>query len=73
MILYASLVTRTFNARRTNLDRNHASLVQRVGTADFFGKYPTIHGVLKSELKFSTREHLDDLPVSSSPSRGKDV
>ncbi|KAK4700043.1 thyroid adenoma-associated protein, partial [Phenoliferia sp. Uapishka_3] len=65
MMLYAALVTRVFNARRTNLDRDHASLVQRVGIAEFFGKYPSLHEVLRSELEFSSREHLDDLPTAN--------
>lgn len=64
MMLYAALVTRTFNARRTNLDRDYASLIQRVGIFEFFGRYPALHEVLRSELEFSSREHLDDLPVS---------
>lgn len=65
MMTYASLVTRSFSSRRTNLDRDHKSLVQRLTASDFFGRYPSLHGVLKSELEFSSREHLNDLPVSS--------
>ncbi|KAL8286525.1 hypothetical protein RQP46_004542 [Phenoliferia psychrophenolica] len=64
MMLYAALVTRTFNARRTNLDRDHTSLIQRVGIVEFFGRYPALHEVLRRELEFSSREHLDDLPAS---------
>lgn len=64
MMTYASLVTRSFSSRRTNLDRDHESLVKRLTASDFFGRYPSLHGVLKSELEFSSREHLNDLPVS---------
>lgn len=65
MMSYASLVTRSFSSRRTNLDRDHASLVNRLTASDFFGRYPSLHNVLKSELEFSSREHLNDLPVSA--------
>ena len=64
MILYGSLVTRAFGNRRINLDRDYLSLIKRLTVQDFFGRYPSLHAVLLSELEFSSREHLNDLPVS---------
>ncbi|SCV70448.1 BQ2448_1842 [Microbotryum intermedium] len=64
MMTYAALVTRAFTPRRTNLNRDHASLQIRMSTADFFGRLPSLHGVLKSELERSTKDNLDDLPTS---------
>ena len=66
MILYGSLVTRAFGNRRINLDRDHLSLAKRLTVNDFFARYPSLHAVLLAELEFSSREHLNDLPASSS-------
>ncbi|SGZ26074.1 BQ5605_C024g09829 [Microbotryum silenes-dioicae] len=64
MMTYAALVTRAFTPRRINLARDHASLQIRMSTADFFGRFPSLHGVLKTELERSTKDNLDDLPTS---------
>lgn len=63
MMTYASLVTRSFGAKRTNLDRNASALATRMTAADFFSRYPKLHDVLLKELAYSSREHLNDLPV----------
>lgn len=63
MMFYASLITRSFGFRRTNLDRTNAGLVERLSISDFFGRYPSLHPVLLKELEFASREHLNDLPV----------
>lgn len=62
MILFGTLVTRAFSSRRINLDRDNDSLLKRLTTSEFFIRYPSLHAVLLSELEFSSREHLDDLP-----------
>jgi hypothetical protein len=64
MMTYAALVTRSFGAKRTNLSRDALSLSKRMTASDFFGRYPQLHAVLRKELEYSSREHLNDLPVS---------
>lgn len=65
MMLFASLITRAFNARRTNLDRDHISLAKRMTIDDFFGRYPTLKGVLRDELERGWKQSLEEAPVSS--------
>ncbi|GAA5888047.1 hypothetical protein JCM5296_005415 [Sporobolomyces johnsonii] len=65
MLLFAALITRAFGARRTNLDRDHVSLSKRMTIDDFFGRYPTLKGVLRDELERGWKESLDELPSSN--------
>ncbi|CEQ41609.1 SPOSA6832_03343, partial [Sporobolomyces salmonicolor] len=62
-LLFAALITRAFGARRTNLDRDHVSLSKRMTIDDFFGRYPTLKGVLRDELERGWKESLDELPI----------
>lgn len=68
MMLFASLITRSFNARRTNLDRDHVSLAKRMTIDDFFGRYPSLETVLRDELERGWNQSLKEAPVSYFPS-----
>ncbi|GAA6058973.1 hypothetical protein JCM10212_001683 [Sporobolomyces blumeae] len=65
MMLFSSLITRAFNAKRTNLDRDYASLSKRLTIDDFFGRYPTLRNVLRDELERGWNESQNELPTSS--------
>ncbi|GAA5873994.1 hypothetical protein JCM16303_002654 [Sporobolomyces ruberrimus] len=65
MMLFASLITRSFNARRTNLDRDHVSLAKRMTIDDFFGRYPSLKTVLRDELERGWNQSLKEAPTSS--------
>ncbi|KPV74232.1 uncharacterized protein RHOBADRAFT_54083 [Rhodotorula graminis WP1] len=59
LLLFATLITRAFNARRTNLERNPSSLAKRLTIDDFFGQYPSLEKVLLAELERGWRESQD--------------
>ncbi|GAA5841760.1 hypothetical protein JCM9279_003095 [Rhodotorula babjevae] len=59
LLLFATLITRSFNARRTNLDRNPESLAKRLTIDDFFSRYPSLEKVLLAELERGWRESQD--------------
>ncbi|GAA5933380.1 tRNA methylation protein TRM732 [Sporobolomyces koalae] len=65
MMLFSSLITRAFNARRTNLDRDWVNLGNRMTIDDFFGRYPTLKVVLRDELERGWKESLKQAPTSS--------
>ncbi|GAA5960789.1 hypothetical protein JCM3765_000817 [Sporobolomyces pararoseus] len=65
MMLFASLITRSFNAKRTNLDRDYVSLAKRMTIDDFFGRYPSLREVLKNELERGWNQSLKEAPTSS--------
>ncbi|GAA5994531.1 hypothetical protein JCM5350_006387 [Sporobolomyces pararoseus] len=65
MMLFASLITRSFNAKRTNLDRDFVSLAKRMTIDDFFGRYPSLKDVLKNELERGWNQSLKEAPTSS--------
>ncbi|GAA6017403.1 hypothetical protein JCM11491_006645 [Sporobolomyces phaffii] len=65
MMLFASLITRSFNAKRTNLDRDHVSLAKRMTIDDFFGRYPTLKVVLRDELERGWTQSLKEASTSS--------
>ncbi|GAA5867264.1 hypothetical protein JCM8547_003140 [Rhodosporidiobolus lusitaniae] len=65
MMLFASLTTRALNARRTNLDRDPASLSRRLSMDEFFGRYPALHAVLREQLERGWKESLEDTPSSN--------
>lgn len=59
LLLFATLITRAFNARRINIDRDPVSLARRLTTDDFFGRYPSLEKVLLAELERGWRESQD--------------
>ncbi|GAA5902144.1 hypothetical protein JCM8208_002487 [Rhodotorula glutinis] len=59
LLLFATLITRAFNARRTNLERNPSSLAKRLTIDDFFGRYASLEKVLLAELDRGWRESQD--------------
>ncbi|GAA5977823.1 hypothetical protein JCM11641_006083 [Rhodosporidiobolus odoratus] len=65
MMLFATLVTRALNSRRTNLDRDAASLSRRLSLDEFFGRYPALEAVLRDELERGWKESLEDSPSST--------
>ncbi|GAA5895288.1 tRNA methylation protein TRM732 [Sporobolomyces salmoneus] len=65
MMLFASLITRAFNAKRTNLDRDYVSLGKRMTIDDFFGRYPNLKDVLREELARGWQQSLREAATSS--------
>ncbi|GAA5998529.1 tRNA methylation protein TRM732 [Rhodotorula paludigena] len=65
LLLFATLITRAFNARRTNLDRDPASLSTRLTIDDFFVRYPSLEQVLRDELERGWRESQEATPSSN--------
>ncbi|GJN90356.1 hypothetical protein Rhopal_003367-T1 [Rhodotorula paludigena] len=65
LLLFATLITRAFNARRTNLDRDPDSLSTRLTIDDFFVRCPSLEQVLRDELERGWRESQEATPSSN--------
>ncbi|GAA6057628.1 hypothetical protein JCM3770_005003 [Rhodotorula araucariae] len=65
LLLFATLIGRAFNARRTNLDRDPVSLAKRLTIDDFFVRYPSLEKVLREEIERGWRESQEAQPSSN--------